>query len=409
MSTTALPELWDIDRLAAYLGVGHRFIYRLTSEGRIRYRHVGGRLRFEPSDIEAYLQRELFTVDSASGPSFNAAFQAVFLELAELARIEAAMDPHSALVVSFTVECALRIGEVSAIRVRDVDLDLGIVYVRAGAVYVSRQISGKETRRTELDGKTNAAIRAVPMLHPGTADRLRAMIADRRLGPNDLLFTGKRGGPLDPSNWRAREFSPAVDAAGLGGEESCHIASGIPASPFGSAPASTTSTTWHEWLVTALQPSCTRTTGICSPSRTSEGVTRSRSSGPRQNWPRTRAVRVISPKRAKPNRRNATTGTCSAKKTPADAFDSSLLVDQAKGCPCLHEIRGRLTVVLLVLRCLYARTSLAVGAEPGSGQGVGLTHSPVMYGRLVSAPMPSARNGLSPRTSGSATRAHGVL
>jgi excisionase family DNA binding protein len=56
--TTALPELWDLARLAAYLGTGHRFVYRLTEQHRIRFVRVGGRLRFDPADVAEYLRRE---------------------------------------------------------------------------------------------------------------------------------------------------------------------------------------------------------------------------------------------------------------------------------------------------------------------------------------------------------------
>jgi excisionase family DNA binding protein len=61
--TAALPELWDIDRLAEYLGVGRRFVYRLTEERRIRFR-VGGKLRFDPADVADYLARESQEVTS---------------------------------------------------------------------------------------------------------------------------------------------------------------------------------------------------------------------------------------------------------------------------------------------------------------------------------------------------------
>jgi excisionase family DNA binding protein len=56
--TTALPELWDLARLAAYLGTEHRFVYRLTEQHRIRFVRVGGRLRFDPADVAEYLRRE---------------------------------------------------------------------------------------------------------------------------------------------------------------------------------------------------------------------------------------------------------------------------------------------------------------------------------------------------------------
>jgi excisionase family DNA binding protein len=53
-----LPELWDVDQLAGYLGVGRRFVYRLTEQRRIRFVRVGGKLRFDPADVADYLARE---------------------------------------------------------------------------------------------------------------------------------------------------------------------------------------------------------------------------------------------------------------------------------------------------------------------------------------------------------------
>ena len=46
---------------------------------------------------------------------------------------------------------------------------------------------------------------------------LETLIADRGLGPNDLLFTGPRGGRLDSNNYRNRVWNPAVERAGLVG------------------------------------------------------------------------------------------------------------------------------------------------------------------------------------------------
>ncbi len=36
-----LPELWDVDRLVAYLGTSKHLVYRLTHEHRIRFLRVG--------------------------------------------------------------------------------------------------------------------------------------------------------------------------------------------------------------------------------------------------------------------------------------------------------------------------------------------------------------------------------
>ncbi|MHB1488192.1 MAG: excisionase family DNA-binding protein [Acidimicrobiales bacterium] len=50
-----LPELWDIDRLVAYLGTSKHLVYRLTHEHRIRFLRVGKELRFRPEDVAAWL------------------------------------------------------------------------------------------------------------------------------------------------------------------------------------------------------------------------------------------------------------------------------------------------------------------------------------------------------------------
>jgi len=56
-------ELWGVDDLAAHLGVTKHFVYRLTSEHRIRFVRVGKTVRFRPSDVEAWLDAE--TVEAA--------------------------------------------------------------------------------------------------------------------------------------------------------------------------------------------------------------------------------------------------------------------------------------------------------------------------------------------------------
>jgi excisionase family DNA binding protein len=53
-----LPELWNINRLAEYLGAPKAFVYRLTREHRIRFLKVGKELRFWPEDVTAYLEAE---------------------------------------------------------------------------------------------------------------------------------------------------------------------------------------------------------------------------------------------------------------------------------------------------------------------------------------------------------------
>jgi excisionase family DNA binding protein len=54
----SLPELWDIDRVCAYLACSRHLVYRLTRERRIRYLRVGRELRFRAADVATWLERE---------------------------------------------------------------------------------------------------------------------------------------------------------------------------------------------------------------------------------------------------------------------------------------------------------------------------------------------------------------
>lgn len=127
------------------------------------------------------------------------------LSVAELVTLEGAMDERWAILVPFIAETGLRIGEVSALTVRDIDLDNGRVTVNK-----SRKKTG------ELGPpKSKAGYRTVPTLTKATAQRLRAMITDRNLTKQSPLFTGAKGGILNQDNFRGREWKAAVEAAGL--------------------------------------------------------------------------------------------------------------------------------------------------------------------------------------------------
>ncbi len=53
-----LPELWDIDRMCAYLDCSKHLVYRLTREHRIPFVRVGKELRFRVADVATWLQAE---------------------------------------------------------------------------------------------------------------------------------------------------------------------------------------------------------------------------------------------------------------------------------------------------------------------------------------------------------------
>jgi excisionase family DNA binding protein len=54
-STTA-NGLLDLDGVATRLGVGERYVRRLVEERRIPYRKIGRYLRFDPAEVEAWIE-----------------------------------------------------------------------------------------------------------------------------------------------------------------------------------------------------------------------------------------------------------------------------------------------------------------------------------------------------------------
>lgn len=135
-----------------------------------------------------------------------------FLTPDELARLESVMDPHWSLIVPFLADTGLRIGELSALRVKDVDLLAGSVTVSGTAVYLA-SVNG--ARRSVAAPKTASGRRVVPTLTRGVCERLALQIAERGQCREDWLFTGRRRGPLAPDVWRAVVWRPAVREAEL--------------------------------------------------------------------------------------------------------------------------------------------------------------------------------------------------
>ena len=50
-------DLWDPDRLAEHLGVSARFVRRLVEERRVPYLKVGKFVRFDPVEVEEWLEQ----------------------------------------------------------------------------------------------------------------------------------------------------------------------------------------------------------------------------------------------------------------------------------------------------------------------------------------------------------------
>ena len=138
-----------------------------------------------------------------------------FLEPWELEELEAGMLEWWRPMLALAIDSALRLGELGALQVKDLDLLKHSVRVRGTAVEVSKRFTNAATMRQVTETKTARGRRVVPTLTPSTVDKLAAMIAERGLGPEDTPFTGRQGAPLRGSNFRPNIWKPAVTRAGL--------------------------------------------------------------------------------------------------------------------------------------------------------------------------------------------------
>lgn len=108
----------------------------------------------------------------------------------------------------------LRIGELSALQVRDVDLDAMTVRIERS----SPEVGG---RKFISGTKTEAGRRTVP-LSPVLAEMLAGHLAefgprtaDGDPDPLGFVFSHGQGGQIRQNNWRARVFQPACERLGI--------------------------------------------------------------------------------------------------------------------------------------------------------------------------------------------------
>ncbi|MBI4402811.1 MAG: helix-turn-helix domain-containing protein [Deltaproteobacteria bacterium] len=51
-------RLWDIDKLAETLGITKSWIYSQTFQNKIPFRKIAGKLRFDPIEIDAWIESQ---------------------------------------------------------------------------------------------------------------------------------------------------------------------------------------------------------------------------------------------------------------------------------------------------------------------------------------------------------------
>ncbi len=139
----------------------------------------------------------------------------LFLTASEVRLLAAALDARSreraryrgepppyGLLVEFAAFTGLRSGEMSALRIGQVDL-------RAGTVFVHRSASTVKGRRIEGEPKTRAGRRTV-FLTSALGERLRSHLGERVLDRDGYVFAAEDGRPLNLGTFYSVYFKPAV-------------------------------------------------------------------------------------------------------------------------------------------------------------------------------------------------------
>jgi integrase len=135
------------------------------------------------------------------------AIRQALMELAPLDPLRRARDLFFVCLFDVALGTGLRLGELRALRWRDVDRERRLIRVE-------RAYSRQELRRP----KTESGVRSVPLFSSVDAAfrELAARAVERgRYAPNELVFGSMRGTPLQPSNFRQRVWDEALRRAGL--------------------------------------------------------------------------------------------------------------------------------------------------------------------------------------------------
>jgi len=160
--------------------------------------------------LECAVEDRLIATNPAAGMAKKlpriVAHEMRFLTPADAATLEAEFDERYQLWLSTAVESGLRLGELSALQVSDLELMRRRISVNKTLVEVKGLI-------TVGPPKTAAGKRHVPIT-PQLAERLTTATAGRR--PTDLVFPAPQGGAIRASLFRRRIFQPGCVTAGLG-------------------------------------------------------------------------------------------------------------------------------------------------------------------------------------------------
>ena len=141
---------------------------------------------------------------------YTEAIRQALIDLAALDPRRREPDLFFVCLFDVALGTGLRLGEVRALRWRDVDRDRRLIRVE-------RAYSRQQLRKP----KTASGVRSVP-LFPSVEAAFRELAARAvergRYAPEEFVFGSMRGTPIQPSNFRQRVWDPALRLAGVDGE-----------------------------------------------------------------------------------------------------------------------------------------------------------------------------------------------
>jgi integrase len=125
----------------------------------------------------------------------------------QVAALADEVPPRFRALVLLMSYCGLRIGEASALRVKDLNLTTGhIQVVRAASIVGGKRFLGP------TKNKRRRGFHLPEFLREELAEHLRRFGTENR---EALVFTSRKGRPLNRENFLKREFHPACDRIGL--------------------------------------------------------------------------------------------------------------------------------------------------------------------------------------------------
>jgi integrase len=131
-------------------------------------------------------------------------FNAILTELPDRYRV----------MVLVAIETGLRWGELIALRPVDIDFTSHVVHVQRTIVEVARKNSPTGQRCFVKNYPKDNETRHV-QIEPATCTQLRALMVERGIRDEDLLFTSTAGTMLSRNNFRTKHWRPAIQAANL--------------------------------------------------------------------------------------------------------------------------------------------------------------------------------------------------